>query len=64
MTLEIADCCKHIALEFDVDSDASRENSLHKLDTLVTALRLFREALVAECEPYDRRARELETARA
>ena len=48
------------ALEFDVDSAEGRRNSLHKLDTLETALGLFREALVAEFEPYDRRARELE----
>ena len=33
---------------------------MHKLDTLVSALRVFREALVAEFEPYDRRERELE----
>ena len=37
-----------------------RENSLHKLDTLVAALRVFREALVKEFEPYDERARALE----
>ena len=49
-----------IALEFDIESSEGRDNSLHKLDTLVSALRLFREALVSEFEPYDRRARELE----
>jgi hypothetical protein len=63
MTVEIADCSERISLEFDIDSDAARDNSLHKLDTLVSALRLFREALVAEFEPYDRRARELDAAR-
>ena len=58
-TLEIADCQDTIALSFDVDSDGYRENSLHKLDTLITALRVFREALVKEFEPYDERARAL-----
>jgi hypothetical protein len=63
MILEIADCNERIALEFDIDSSTGRDNSLHKLDTLVSALRLFREALVNEFEPYDRRARELEALR-
>ena len=55
MVLEIADCDRRISLEFDVESEWGRENSLHKLDTLEAAIRLFREALVAEFEPYDRR---------
>lgn len=59
-TLEIADCNRRISLEFEIDSEEARENSLHKLDTLVAALTLFREALVAEFEPYDRRERERE----
>jgi hypothetical protein len=60
MVLEIADCDDTIALEFDVDTDRGRENSLHKLDTLVTAINVFRAAIVEEFEPYDWRARELE----
>ena len=40
-----------------------RENSLHKLDTLIAALRVFREALVKEFEPYDERARALVSSR-
>ena len=64
MVLEVADCYKTISLAFDIDSGAGRENSLHKLETLVSALRLFREALVAEFEPYDGRKRQLESARA
>ena len=59
MILEIADCHDRIELEFDIDSDAGRANSLHKLDTLITALRVFREGMVAEYEPYDEREREL-----
>ena len=38
MTLEIADCYKRVNLDFDVDSEEARANSLHKLDTLITAL--------------------------
>ena len=57
--VEIADCNDRITLEFDVDSEAGRANSLHKLDTLLAALRVFREGVVAEFEPYDQREREL-----
>ena len=59
MILEIADCNDRICLEFDIDSEAGRANSLHKLDTLLAALRVFREGVVAEFEPYDQREREL-----
>jgi hypothetical protein len=63
MILELADCAERIRLEFDLDSEAGRLNSLHKLDTLLVTLRLFREGVEAEFEPYDRRQRELEAAR-
>jgi hypothetical protein len=36
------------------------ENSLHKLDTLIAALRVFRKGLEEEFAEYDRRERELE----
>lgn len=57
--LEIADCENRIQLEFDVDSEARRANSLHKLDTLITALRVFRQGLEEEFAEYDRREHEL-----
>ena len=58
-TLEIADCADVVELEFDVDSDGYRENSLHKLDTLIAALRVFRAGIEAEQAEYERREREL-----
>ena len=58
--LEIADCEDTIQLEFDVDSERRRANSLHKLDTLITALRVFRKGLEEEFAEYDRREHELE----
>jgi hypothetical protein len=58
--LEIADCSDRIQLEFEVDSEARRANSLHKLDTLITALRVFCAGLEAEFAEYDRREGELE----
>jgi hypothetical protein len=61
--MEIADCSRRIELEFDVDTPEGRENSLHKLDTLEIAIWVFRDALVAEFEPYDRRVRELAASR-
>jgi hypothetical protein len=43
--LEIADCNDSIQLEFEIYSEARRANSLHKLDTLIAALRVFRKGL-------------------
>jgi hypothetical protein len=59
MTLEIADCYKRVNLDFDVDSEEARANSLHKLDTLLAALSVFRKGIVEESEQYVRREREL-----
>jgi hypothetical protein len=59
MTLEIAGCRDRVELEFDLDTEAGRVNSLHKLDTLIAALRVFRAGFVAEFAEYDRREREL-----
>jgi hypothetical protein len=60
MILELADCSDRIELWFDVDSESRRANSLHKVDTLIAALRVFRKGLVAEFAQYDRRERELD----
>ena len=59
MTLEIADCYKRVNLDFDVDSEEARANSLHKLDTLLAALSVFRKGIVEESEQYVRRECEL-----
>lgn len=55
--LEIADCRDRINLEFDLDTKAARANSLHKVDTLIAALRVFRAGLEAEFDEYDRRTK-------
>ena len=59
MTLEIADCYKRVNLDFDVYSEEARANTLHKLDTLLAALSVFRKGIVEESEQYVRREREL-----
>jgi hypothetical protein len=59
MILEIADCSRRLNLEFDVDTEEARANSLHKLDTLISALRVFRAGIEAEFEHYERREGEL-----
>ena len=61
MTLEIADCERRVSLAFDIDTFDGRANSLHKLDTLLAALQVFRLALEEEFEPYDERQRQLDT---
>jgi hypothetical protein len=59
LILEIADCYKRVNLDFDIDLEGARANSLHKLDTLISALRVFRKGLADEFEHYERREREL-----
>ena len=61
--LEISDCEDRIRLEFEVRSERRRANSLHKLDTLIAALRVFRSGIVREFDEYDRRERDLENHR-
>ena len=48
--LRIADCSNEISLWFELNSQAARENSRHKIDTLLGALQRFRAALDAEAE--------------
>jgi hypothetical protein len=50
LKLRITDCTNRIHLEFSVDSVSARENSLHKIETLIAALGRFRRALAAEAE--------------
>jgi len=53
--LRIADCTNEISLWFELTSAEARENSLHKIDTLLGALQRFRAALDAEAELYAHR---------
>jgi hypothetical protein len=48
MSLKIGDCVNEIALEFSLEDETYRDNSLYKIDTLMGALTLFRDALAAE----------------
>jgi hypothetical protein len=57
--LELSDCYKRIQLDMDFSTEAGRQNSLHKLDTLITALRVFRAGVEAEFAEYERREQEL-----
>ena len=57
LRLRIADCANRINLEFSVDSPELRENSLHKIETLIAALERFRAGLAAEAELRERRER-------
>ena len=50
LKLRIADCVNEINLEFSVESADQRENSLHKIETLIAALERFRAGLAAEAE--------------
>lgn len=50
LKLRIADCVNEVNLEFSVDSADLRENSLHKIETLIAALERFHAGLAAEVE--------------
>jgi hypothetical protein len=50
LKLRITDCVNQVNLEFSVDTAERRENSLYKIDTLITALERFRAGLAAESE--------------
>jgi hypothetical protein len=57
LKLRVADCVNEVNLEFSVESAVLRQNSLHKMDTLLGALTRFRDALAAEAELYAERER-------
>jgi len=57
LVLQIADCTNTINLEFSLATAQMRENSLFKVDTLLAALRRFRDALAAEAELAEQRRR-------
>jgi hypothetical protein len=50
LKLRITDCTNEIHLEFSVDSPDLRENSRHKIETLIAALERFRAGLAAESQ--------------
>jgi hypothetical protein len=59
LKLRIADCNNAVYLEFSVDTQDVRENSLHKIETLIAALERFRDGLRAEAELRVERERRL-----
>lgn len=50
LTLDIADCDRKISFALDLDGDYERENSLHKIDTLIDVLIEFRDAVEREAK--------------
>jgi hypothetical protein len=63
MIVELSSGSQYVRFGFGLDSEAWRANSLHKIDTLLAALQVFRKGLVDEFEQYDRRQRELDGSR-
>lgn len=63
MILEMSDCFNSINLEFDIYSAGSRQNSFHKIDTLIEALQDFRKGMVEECRLYREREALIEKAK-
>jgi hypothetical protein len=50
LKLRITDCMNEIHLEFSVDTPDVRQNSLHKIETLIASLERFRDGLRAEAD--------------
>ena len=46
--LSIADCSRAITLEFNLDDERDRANSLYKIDLLLKTLKEFKKALLVE----------------
>ena len=57
LRLKIGDCNNEIHLEFGVENAALRDNSLHKIETLLGALHRFRDGLQAEADLHAERER-------
>jgi hypothetical protein len=57
LVVQIADCANTVNFEFSLDTAQLRENSLFKIDTLLDALRRFRDGLAAEAELAAKRQR-------
>ena len=55
LVLQIADCTNTINLEFSLETEQLRENSLFKVDTLLGALHRFCDGLAAEAELAEQR---------
>jgi hypothetical protein len=48
ITLTLADCDRVVSFDFSVDTPAQRQNSLRKIDLMISTLVEFREALAVE----------------
>jgi hypothetical protein len=59
IVLEISDCYRRIELEFDISSAEERLNSFHKIETLSSALAVFRDGLAAEAALHRQRERDV-----
>jgi hypothetical protein len=55
--LQIADCTEAIQLELEIGSDESYRNTMHKLDTLMGALKEMKRGIQAERKLYLQRQR-------
>lgn len=60
LVLEIADCYRHIRLEFDVQDAEDRLNAFHKINVLIGALEAFKQGMAEEAALRRARLREIE----
>jgi len=55
LILELSDCSQRVHYELEVHSDLALENSLHKLEVMITALQQVADALSEEAFLYHER---------
>jgi hypothetical protein len=56
--LNISDCSRHVTLSFDVNTREEQANAMYKINTLLSTLVRFRDALVAEIQLHNKRQSE------
>lgn len=60
-TFQIANCDRSIEFDLNMGTPEGHENNLHKLDTMIRALRAFRKALAEEQQLYEQRLTQVGT---
>jgi hypothetical protein len=57
--LIVTDCDNKVNIELDIDSQNSCDNTLHKIDTMLDALKKLRRGVVVERGRYIKREKEI-----
>ncbi len=59
LILEMGDCQDRVAFQLEISDPAARQNTFHKLDTLIETLKMLRSGIAEECLLYRQRQNQL-----